>query len=99
MTNTLPYQLLCGDCLDVLPTIEAGSVRLIFADPPYNQGVNYGNGKAADRLPRDEYRSWVGRWVSACADALAADGSLGTSTMGPGVGWVLEVVGVSRRRN
>ena len=91
--------VLLGNCLDVLPMIGERP-RLIFADPPYNQGVNYGNGKAADRLPRDEYRLvWVGRWVSACADALAADGSLGTSTMGPGVGWVLEVVGVSRRRN
>lgn len=24
-----------GDCLDVLPTLEAGSAGLILADPPY----------------------------------------------------------------
>lgn len=28
-------KLLCGDCLELLPTIEAGSVDLILADPPY----------------------------------------------------------------
>lgn len=28
--------ILTGDCLDILPTLAAGSVDLIFADPPYN---------------------------------------------------------------
>jgi len=30
------YKLLQGDCLKVLPTLEAESVDLIIADPPYN---------------------------------------------------------------
>lgn len=29
------YTLYQGDCLDILPTIEAGSVDAIIADPPY----------------------------------------------------------------
>jgi site-specific DNA-methyltransferase (adenine-specific) len=29
------YQLFLGDCLDVMPTLEAGSVDLILADLPY----------------------------------------------------------------
>jgi len=28
-------QLYCGDCLDILPTLEAGSVDLIVTSPPY----------------------------------------------------------------
>ena len=28
-------QLICGDCLDVMPTMEANSVKLIATDPPY----------------------------------------------------------------
>ena len=34
-----------GDCLDILPTLEAESVALIYADPPFNSGRNYA-GKA-----------------------------------------------------
>jgi len=28
-------RLICGDCLDVLPTLEAGSVDAVVTDPPY----------------------------------------------------------------
>lgn len=28
-------KLLCGDCLEVLPSLKAGSIDLILADPPY----------------------------------------------------------------
>ncbi len=28
-------QLICGDCLDVLPTLANGSVDAIVTDPPY----------------------------------------------------------------
>jgi site-specific DNA-methyltransferase (adenine-specific) len=34
------YRLECGDCLDVLPTLEAGSVDLICADLPYQVTQN-----------------------------------------------------------
>ena len=33
------YTLICGDCLDVLPTLEAGSVDAVITDPPYGAGV------------------------------------------------------------
>ena len=29
------YRLIRGDCLDVLPTLEADSIDLVLADPPY----------------------------------------------------------------
>lgn len=31
-------RLILGDCLDVLPTLEAGSVDAIVSDPPYGMG-------------------------------------------------------------
>lgn len=34
--------LVNGDCLDVLPHLEAGSVDCVVTDPPY--GIDYGNG-------------------------------------------------------
>jgi 16S rRNA G966 N2-methylase RsmD len=38
-----------GECEAVLPDLQERA-RLIFADPPYNIGVDYGDGKIADRL-------------------------------------------------
>lgn len=35
-------RLICGDCLEVLPTLEAGSVDMVASDPPY--GVSYEGG-------------------------------------------------------
>lgn len=36
-------KLYCGDCLEILPTLEAGSVDAVVTDPPYGVGVNYGD--------------------------------------------------------
>jgi DNA modification methylase len=33
--------LYCADCLDVLPTLEAGSVDAVITDPPYGIGFKY----------------------------------------------------------
>lgn len=69
-------RILEGDCLALLPTVEAGSVRLVFADPPYNIGVDYGHGKKADRLPPAEYLDWCRRWIGEAARLLTPDGSM-----------------------
>ncbi len=63
-----------GDCLEVLPTL-AGSARVIFADPPYNLGIDYGAGADADNLPPDQYLAWCRGWIQQCADCLTPDGS------------------------
>ena len=66
--------ILRGDCLKVLPTLPRESVDLVVADPPYNIGVDYGNGKKADR--RDDYWGWCERWIGWCYRALKPTGSL-----------------------
>ena len=33
--KVLPYQMICGDCLQVMPRLEAASVDAIVTDPPY----------------------------------------------------------------
>jgi len=35
--------LYLGDCLEVLPTLAAGSVDAVVTDPPYGVNLNYGN--------------------------------------------------------
>ena len=34
----MPGELHLGDCLDILPSIKAGSIDLIYLDPPFNTG-------------------------------------------------------------
>lgn len=56
-------RLILGDCLEVLPTLEAGSVDFVFTDPPYGHNNNNGDliarweaalGRGA--VPKDEWR-------------------------------------------
>jgi DNA modification methylase len=48
------WNIIEGDCIEVLTTVPLGSARLVFCDPPYNLGKNYGDGEKADRLPAEE---------------------------------------------
>ena len=34
-------RLLLGDCLEILPTLEAGSIRAVVTDPPYPNGQGH----------------------------------------------------------
>ena len=69
------WEMRCGDCLELLGKLKE-SPRLIFADPPYNMGVDYGEGKKADQRPEGEYLRWCRDWIRLSAEALTADGSL-----------------------
>ena len=56
-----------GDCLDVLASMEPGSVDAIVCDPPYGIGFM---GKAWDALPPGE------EWARACLRVLSPGGHL-----------------------
>ena len=68
--------ILTGDCVHLLDRLDSGSASVVFCDPPYNQGVDYGNGSAADKLPDNEYVDWCRGWIAACRQVLADDGSI-----------------------
>jgi site-specific DNA-methyltransferase (adenine-specific) len=63
-----------GDCIAVMREMPAESVDLIVADPPYNIGIDYGTGKAADR--RQDYPQWCRLWIAECCRLLKPYGSL-----------------------
>jgi len=67
-------QVITGDCLDVLPTLGRDSVDLIVADPPYNIGIDYGQGKQADR--KSNYWEWCRKWIYLCGRLLRPGGSM-----------------------
>jgi site-specific DNA-methyltransferase (adenine-specific) len=65
-----------GDCIEHLGAMPAGSVNLIMADPPYNIGIDYGDGARADRRSDADYIEWSRAWIAAAARTLADDGAM-----------------------
>lgn len=63
-----------ADCLDVLPTLEPGSIRSVVTSPPYNIGLRYRSYR--DDMPRREYLNWTERWLRAVAGVMTPEGSL-----------------------
>lgn len=74
--NSAQWQIVTGDCIQELRRVATERARLVFADPPYNVGVDYGSGSSADLLSAKEYVSWLGNWISECHRVLTDDGSL-----------------------
>src|SRR5579871_5222759 len=62
-----------GDCLQLFPKIETGSVNLVFADPPFNIGYEYD--VYDDRRDADQYLEWSANWGREVARVLRPDGS------------------------
>jgi hypothetical protein len=64
--------VLQGDCLDVLPTLEDGSVSLVITSPPYadQRKGHYGG------VPEEEYPDFTVQWMTALAPKMTADGSV-----------------------
>jgi site-specific DNA-methyltransferase (adenine-specific) len=69
------WQVITGNSLEVMPTLQPGSERLVFADPPYKLGVDYG-AHHNDRLSPAAYLAWSDVWIGASARLLTPDGSL-----------------------
>src|SRR5262245_19044831 len=69
------WGIITGVCIEEMGRLEPGSARLIFADPPYNIGVNYGD-HHDDRVTPADYRAWCDRWIRAAARLLTPDGSM-----------------------
>lgn len=64
-----------GDCLYLMSDIEAESVDLIFADPPFNLNKKYPS-KIDDSLKSSDYLDWCELWLNECIRILKPAGSL-----------------------
>ena len=68
-----------GDCLEVLPTLEAGSVDLLYADPPFASGRNYVGTKGAFTdtwVSLDAYLDYMRERLEAMRRVLSPTGSI-----------------------
>lgn len=64
-----------GDAIEVLRRIRSNSVKLIFADAPYNIGKDFGNNQ--DKWETVEaYIDWCKEWIDECMRVLTDDGSM-----------------------
>ena len=66
-------QLLRGDCIEGLGRLEAESVDLVFADPPFNIGYKYDVYK--DRHGYRQYLDWSKSWGEAVRRVLKPHGT------------------------
>ncbi len=70
----VPSNIYCMDCLEGLRRLPYNSVDLVFADPPYNIGVDYGNGNPTlDR--HEKYWDWCLEWFTLVLRVLKLGGA------------------------
>jgi len=67
--NTILQQ----DCIEGMQQLEAGTVDLVFADPPFN--IQYRYDVYQDHLTAEEYLDWSKRWMLQVQRVLKPDGS------------------------
>lgn len=63
-----------NDCVETLNKMKEKSVDLIFADPPYNLGKDFGN-DSDSWTDRKKYLEWCYTWIDACFRVLKDDGT------------------------
>lgn len=63
------------DCLKFLGIIPDSCADIVFADPPFNLGKDYGNG-TSDMLNSSDYLAWSKQWLKESIRVLKPGGSL-----------------------
>ena len=66
-------QLHQGDCIELLQSLDEGSVDLVFADPPFNIGYKYD--VYDDKKQEEDYLRWSREWIGKVHRALKPDGT------------------------
>ena len=64
-----------GDCLEIMRGWEDGCAQLCVTSPPYNAGMDYGEG-IDDEIPWERYWSWARDWLHSVYEVLCVGGRL-----------------------
>ena len=75
-------QIINGDCIQGMKDLEAGSINLIIADPPYNLNKDFGPWKETER--KGEWKEWTRAWLAETRRVLSDDGMVSASKIGWG---------------
>ena len=68
-----PHRLILGDCLEVLPSLAAGSVDVVVTSPPYNLGIAYRS--YDDQMAEQAYLDWLMSVAEQVRRVMAPDAS------------------------
>ena len=75
--NAGSNEIHCGDCLDIMPMLPAGSVDMVITDPLYGMGFQSNRSKRGPRHKKIVSDDSVDpRWIKPCYDLMAGDGGL-----------------------
>ena len=66
-------QIHIQDCITGMQELEAESIDLAFADPPFNIGYEYD--QYEDRLESEQYLDWCQLWLKEVERLLKPDGT------------------------
>ena len=62
----------CGDCLDLIPTLEDESIQLVVTSPPYAEQRK----GQYQSISEKDYPQWSVEWMASLWDKLTPDGSV-----------------------
>jgi len=65
----------CGDCIPWLRSLPGGYAQICVTSPPYNAGIDYGEG-ICDQRPWPEYEDWARLWMAEIPRVLCEGGRL-----------------------
>jgi len=83
-----------GDCIEIMNSFPAESVDLIFADPPFNIGIEYDS--SDDSREYRDYVGWTEKWIDAAVRLLKKTASLYIAI---GDEYAAEIRMIGRRKN
>src|SRR5687768_15509189 len=73
VSNAILGKIHHGDCIAGMNDLPAGSIDLVFADPPFNIGFDYD--VYHDSKDGEQYLGWSREWIGAVHRVLKPDGT------------------------
>lgn len=70
----LKSDVIHGDCIQGMKSLDEGSFNLIVADPPYNLNKDFGPWK--ERQRKEEWREWMRMWLEEAKRLLSDEGNI-----------------------
>lgn len=79
--DRLRWRVVCGDATGETAGCSAhshtlGQAHVVIADPPYNQGIDYGGGTGRDSLSDEEYLAFTRDWARNAVARMAFGAAL-----------------------
>jgi modification methylase len=79
--QNLKNQVIQGDCLEVMKTLEDNSIDMVLTSPPYNIGKMHSNSLqfgsyGGNDMKEEEYQNWQIEFLNECFRVLKDNGSM-----------------------